>query len=50
MIAIKDGVYTAAEIPDQLAGPRTVSLDTLYDKVRYRPNYEGKLGVPMFLD
>ena len=50
MTGIKDGKYRAVKIPDQLAGPRTVSLDALYDKVRYRPNYKGKLDSPMFLE
>ena len=50
MVGIKDGRYAAVDIPDQAAGPRTVNLDTLYNKSRYRPSYASKLGEPMLLD
>ena len=50
MVGIRQGRYAALEIPEQLAGPRRVNVDVLYNKQRYRPNYYGKLGAPMLLD
>ena len=50
MVGIRRGRYAALEIPEQMAGPRQVDVDVLYNKKRYRPNYYGKLGAPMLLD
>ena len=50
MVGIRQGRYAAVEIPEQMAGPRQVDVDVLYNKERYRPNYNGKLGAPMLLD
>jgi ATP-dependent phosphofructokinase / diphosphate-dependent phosphofructokinase len=48
MCAIQDGKYTMATIPDPKLGPRRVEVETMYNVERYRPNYEGKIGLPIF--
>ena len=49
MMAICGGCYAAAPIPDPKLGPRKVDLKTMYNTDRYRPNYENKIGLPIFL-
>jgi len=49
MTAINSGCYTLAEIPDPKLGPRHVDIATQYNTERYRPTYNGKLGLPVFL-
>jgi 6-phosphofructokinase 1 len=49
MTAINGGCYTLAEIPDPKLGPRRVDIDTQYNKERYRPTYNAKIGLPVFL-
>lgn len=49
MAAIVDGRYAMVPIPDPKLGPRHVDVDTMYNKDRYRPNYERKMGLPLFL-
>lgn len=49
MAAIADGRYCMAEIPDPKLGPRKVDVSTMYNVERYRPNYTGKAGMPIFL-
>ena len=49
MVAIRDGNYTDAELPDPALGPRTVDIEKLYNAARYRPNYAAKLGAPLLL-
>ncbi len=49
MAALVHGCYTMAPIPDPQLGPRTVDVETMYNKDRYRPNYANKLGLPIFL-
>lgn len=49
MTAIQNGCYTLAEIPDPKLGPRKVEVDRMYNKERYRPTYDNKLGLPIFL-
>jgi ATP-dependent phosphofructokinase / diphosphate-dependent phosphofructokinase len=49
MMAIRDGRYAHAPLPDPALGPRTVDIDKLYNTKRYRPHYTGKLGAPVFL-
>ncbi len=49
MTAIRDGCYTMAPIPDPKLGPRKVDIATMYNTDRYRPRYDGKLGLPIFL-
>jgi 6-phosphofructokinase len=49
MTAIQDGCYTMAPIPDPKLGPRHVDVATMYNVDRYRPQYDGKEGLPVFL-
>ena len=49
MMAIQNGCYVRAEIPDPTLGPRKVDVATMYNTERYRPNYANKSGLPVFL-
>jgi 6-phosphofructokinase 1 len=49
MTAISNGCYTLAEIPDPKLGPRHVDVSTQYNTERYRPTYDRKMGLPVFL-
>jgi len=49
MMAIQDGCYVAAEIPDPALGPRRVDVAQMYNVERCRPKYTGKDGKPIFL-
>jgi len=49
MTAINGGCYAMVPIPDPKLGPRKVEVATMYNTERYRPTYEHKLGLPIFL-
>ncbi len=49
MTAINSGCYAMVQIPDPKLGPRHVEVETMYNTVRYRPTYNLKLGLPIFL-
>src|SRR6476646_9922218 len=49
MTAIQNGCYSMAAIPDPKLGPRRVEVGTMYNTERYRPTYDQKLGLPIFL-
>jgi len=49
MTAISSGCYAMAPIPDPKLGPRKVDIATMYNTERYRPTYDRKLGLPIFL-
>jgi 6-phosphofructokinase 1 len=49
MAAIVDGKYAMVEIPDPKLGPRSVDVKTMFNEERYRPSYENKEGLPVFL-
>jgi 6-phosphofructokinase len=49
MVAIQDGKYAHTALPDPALGPRKVDVATMYNEVRFRPRYDGKLGDPMLL-
>jgi 6-phosphofructokinase len=49
LVAVQDGKYTHAPMPDPKLGPRKVDISKLYNIDRFRPNYSGKLGVPLLL-
>jgi len=49
MTAISNGCFTMAAIPDPKLGPRHVEVATMYNTERYRPTYDQKLGLPIFL-
>lgn len=50
MMAVRDGCYVDAEIPNPELGPRRVDVAEMYNVERYRPNYTGKNGMPIFLN
>jgi 6-phosphofructokinase 1 len=49
MTAIHNGTFSMVEIPDPKLGPRRVDVETMYNTERYRPRYDHKLGIPIFL-
>jgi 6-phosphofructokinase 1 len=49
MTAINEGKYAMVPIPDPKLGPRRVDIESMYDTERYRPTYDKKLGLPIFL-
>ena len=49
MTAINEGRYAMVAIPDPKLGPRKVDIDSMYNTERYRPKYDHKLGLPIFL-
>jgi 6-phosphofructokinase 1 len=49
MSAIVNGRYDLVPIPDPKLGPRRVDVAKMYNTDRYRPTYEGKRGLPVFL-
>jgi 6-phosphofructokinase len=49
MTAISNGCFAMRAIPDPKLGPRRVDVATMYNTERYRPVYDHKLGLPIFL-
>ena len=49
MTAVKEGTYVMAPIPDPKLGPRKVDIASMYDTESYRPKYDYKIGLPIFL-
>jgi ATP-dependent phosphofructokinase / diphosphate-dependent phosphofructokinase len=49
MVAIRDGNYADTELPDLSLGPRRVDIERMYNRERFRPRYDGRLGEPMLL-
>jgi 6-phosphofructokinase len=49
MTAINSGCYSLATIPDPKLGPRHVEVESMYNTDRYRPTYDKKLSLPIFL-
>jgi ATP-dependent phosphofructokinase / diphosphate-dependent phosphofructokinase len=49
MTAINDGCYSMVAIPDPKLGPRRVDVKSMYNTQRYRPTYDHKLSLPIFL-
>jgi len=49
MTAINEGRYVMAPIPDPKLGPRKVDIASMYDTESYRPQYDYKTGLPIFL-
>ena len=49
MTAINEGRYTMVPIPDPKLGSRKVDIPSMYNTERYRPKYDHKLGLPIFL-
>ena len=49
MTAINEGRYSMSTIPEPKLGPRKVDIASMYNTERYRPKYDHKLGLPIFL-
>jgi ATP-dependent phosphofructokinase / diphosphate-dependent phosphofructokinase len=49
MVAIRDGKYAHAPLPERSLGARQVDVATMYNAKRFRPRYEAKLGAPLLL-
>jgi 6-phosphofructokinase 1 len=49
MMAIRDGRYSHAPLPDPELGAVSVDVATMYNAERYRPVYSGLLGRPLLL-
>jgi 6-phosphofructokinase 1 len=49
MTAVSNGCYAMVPMPDPKLGPRKVEIATMYNTERYRPTYDRKLGLPIFL-
>jgi ATP-dependent phosphofructokinase / diphosphate-dependent phosphofructokinase len=49
LVAIQDGKYTHAPLPDPSLGPCRVDVRQMYNLERFRPHYSDKLGVPLLL-
>jgi len=49
MTAISEGRYAMVTIPDPKLGPRRVDIASMYNTDSYRPKYDHKLGLPIFL-
>jgi 6-phosphofructokinase len=49
MAGLVNGCYSMVPLPDPKLGPRHVDIATMYNTERYRPNYENKTGLPIFL-
>jgi 6-phosphofructokinase 1 len=48
MTGMRNGCYDLVEIPDPKLGPRKVDM-SMYNIERYRPRYDNKRGLPIFL-
>jgi 6-phosphofructokinase len=49
MTAVSGGCFALQPIPEPALGPRKVDVATMYNTERYRPTYDRKLGLPIFL-
>jgi 6-phosphofructokinase 1 len=49
MTAVSHGRFVLKPIPHPTLGSRRVEVDTMYNTERYRPTYDRKLGLPIFL-
>jgi 6-phosphofructokinase 1 len=49
MVAIRDGKYSHAPLPERSLGARTIDVASMYNERRFRPRYEAKLGSPLLL-
>ena len=48
MVCLKDGLFSHADLPDPKLGARTVDVAAHYDAARFRPNFSGLMGRPLF--
>jgi ATP-dependent phosphofructokinase / diphosphate-dependent phosphofructokinase len=49
MMGISKGCFSVVPIPDPKLGPRKVDISNMYNTKRYRPSYDNKIGIPIFL-
>jgi 6-phosphofructokinase len=49
MVAVRDGKYAHAPLPERSVGARTLDVEAMYNTARFRPRYEAKLGSPLLL-
>ena len=49
MVAIRNGHYDHAPLPERSLGARQLDVPTMYNAERFRPRYEDKLGAPLLL-
>jgi ATP-dependent phosphofructokinase / diphosphate-dependent phosphofructokinase len=49
MVAIQDGKYSHAPLPDAALGTRRLDVATMYNAERFRPRYDARLGMPLLL-
>jgi 6-phosphofructokinase 1 len=49
MAAVNEGHYAMVQLPDPKLGPRRVDVASMYNTERYRPKYDQKIGLPIFL-
>jgi ATP-dependent phosphofructokinase / diphosphate-dependent phosphofructokinase len=49
MVAVRDGKYAHAPLPDRDLGARTVDVEHMYNADRFRPQYSDRLGSPLLL-
>jgi 6-phosphofructokinase 1 len=48
MVCMQNGVYAHADLPDPARGARIVDVPRDYDTARFRPDFGGFLGRPLF--
>jgi 6-phosphofructokinase 1 len=49
MVAVVDGNYAHAPLPERALGARQLDVAAMYNTKRFRPRYEEKLGAPLLL-
>lgn len=49
MVAIRDGKYSHADLPAKGSVARRVDVEAMYNVERFRPRYDGRMGLPMLL-
>jgi 6-phosphofructokinase 1 len=49
LVAVQDGKYAHAPLPDPKLGPRKVDVQKMYNLTRFRPHYAGRIGSPVLL-
>lgn len=49
MVAIRDGKYAHTDLPAAGSTARRVDVAAMYNVERFRPRYDGRLGLPMLL-
>jgi 6-phosphofructokinase 1 len=49
MMAVREGKYTDAPLPEPGVGPRRVDVADMYNVERFRPRYDGREGDPLLL-